>query len=205
MIERKGPWLSKGETLVCFGDSITEASPGYMKILDTRLSRKGVKVVNAGRGGDNTPQALTRVQKEVIDRKPDAVSIFLGTNDVGCGRGRWADEPKMSPQGYRDNLTWIIFLCQRAGIKKFSITPPLWRYEGDSWAEFGDVRTPFILAAREAAEQMNAWFVPADTAFAGAWWTRPKYEGFLLTTDGVHLSDKGNKLLAETMLRAWNM
>jgi lysophospholipase L1-like esterase len=205
MILHQGPWLAKGETLALFGDSITADANGFSRLIANHLTGKGVKVIPAGFGGDNTPKALMRLQKDLLDKRPDAVSIFLGTNDAGCGRGRWADEPIMSPQGFRDNLTWMIYLCKLKGIKKFSITPPLWRCEGESWPEFGDIRAPFILAAREAAEEMDAWFVPADTAFADEWWGKPKYEGFFLTTDGVHLSERGNSLLAKTMLKAWNM
>ena len=205
MITHENPWLTKGETLICFGDSITEAEDGYVEMLESAMKPAGIKVVKAGRGGDTTCKALARLQHDVIDRKPAAVSIFLGTNDAGCGRGRWADEPNISPEAYRVNLIHMIYICRLAGMSKFSITPPLWRYEGESYAEFGDIFLPFTLAAREAADFSKVRFVPADTAFEKERVLQPDPNGLLFTTDGVHLSEMGNRLLAQTMLKAWGM
>lgn len=205
MIVHKGPWVKKGELLVLLGDSITEPPTGYAGALVKALQPRGIRVVNAGRGGDTTPKALTRLQRDVIERKPAAVSIFLGTNDAGCGHGRWADEPIMPPDGYRANLEHIMYLCRLAGIEKFSITPPLFRYEGPEWEEMGDLFAPYRLAAREAAGAARARFVPADIAFANVWAKHPGHTGLLLTTDGVHLNQQGNSLLAETMLAAWGL
>ncbi|MDD2708142.1 MAG: GDSL-type esterase/lipase family protein [Verrucomicrobiae bacterium] len=205
MITSQLPWLKEKETLVCFGDSLTAAVDGYVKILTGRLGAQGHKVIGSGRGGDKTPWALTRLQTAVIDHKPDAVSIFLGTNDSAIGHGKWADEPKVTPETYRYNLMWIIYLCQKEGIKKFSITPPLYRFEGESYAMHGDVMGPYCLAAREAADEMGALFVPADIVFAEEWARHPGHTGLLLTTDGVHLTNKGNQMVADAMLKAWGM
>lgn len=205
MLTCENPWLKPGETVICFGDSLTNSSPGYVGILEARLRPKGVTVVRAGRGGDKTPWALTRLQQDVIDRKPDALSIFLGANDAAVGRGVWADEPMVPPAAYEWNLIWMVHLCRLAGITKFSITPPLYRFEGPAWAEFGDVMGPYRQAARNAADAMKVRFVPADIVFAEEWARHPGHTGLLLTTDGVHLTEKGNQLLAQTMLAAWGL
>lgn len=199
------PWLKKNDTLICLGDSLTASKAGYVALLAKALKPMKIRVINAGRGGDKTPWALTRLDPEVIDRKPDAVSIFLGTNDAVIGRGRWADEPRVTPEAYRCNLIWIIHLCRLKGIKKFSITPPLWRPEGDLWAEFGDAFAPYRMAAREAADEMGARLAPADVAFAEEWQKHPGHSGLLLTVDGVHLNARGNQILANAMLKAWKM
>ena len=206
MIRHEGPWLTKGETVICFGDSITAPENGYVAILKKHLTPRGITVINAGVGGDTVPKALTRLKQDVIDRKPDAVSIFLGTNDATCGRGRWADEPRIPPDGYRASLEHLVYLCRIWGnIGKFSITPPLWRFEGDAFAEFGDHLAPYCIAAREAADNARTRFVPADTAFSGEWDRHPGHTGILLTTDGTHLAETGSGIDAEAMLKAWDM
>lgn len=199
------PWLKKNETLICLGDSLTAPKDGYVALLAKALKPMGVRVINAGRGGEKTPWVLTRLQRDVIDRKPDAVSVFLGTNDAVVGRGRWADEPCISPEAYRCNLVWILHLCRLNGIKKFSITPPLWRYEGDLWTEYGDAFGPYRFAAREAADEMRARFVPADVAFEKEWQKHPGHSGLLLTADGAHLSTRGHQLVTDATLKAWKM
>ena len=204
------PWLCPGEKLVCLGDSLTEAAPGYMAELTRQLTAKGVEVINAGLGGDKTPSALTRLDTEVGCHHPDAVSIFLGTNDAAVGRGIWADEPRVSPETYRNNLEWIVHLLQmRYGVKKFSIATPLWQFEGATYNMHGDIIAPYRLMAREAAENMNALLVPLDSVFEMATRKnesrRDPVSGLLYTVDGTHPTAEGYALIAETFLRFWQM
>jgi len=205
MLTPENPWLKKGDRLICFGDSLTTPANGYVNILQQRLAPNGISVVNSGRGGDKTPMALVRLQRDVIDCKPTALSIMLGTNDAQVGRGRWADEPMIPPDAYHCNLIWIVHLCRLAGIQKFSITPPLWRMEDPYWMEVGDVLHPYCQAARDAASAMQTRLVPADAAFARAWSDHRGHQGLLLTTDGGHLNDRGHALVAQTALKEWGM
>lgn len=71
------PWLKRNETLVCVGDSLTAPKDGYVALLAKALGPLKIRVINAGLGGDKTPQTLSRLREDVIARKPDAVSIFL--------------------------------------------------------------------------------------------------------------------------------
>ena len=205
----EGPWLKQGETLLCFGDSLTANTKGYVSCLQNYLEPKGIRVLNAGLGGDKTPFALTRLKAEVIALKPDAVSIFFGANDAVIGRGEWRDEPVVSPLTYKENLMWIVHICRLlGGIQKFSINTLPGRMEGKAFLEFGDCRTPYCQAAREAADRMNTRLVPLDTVFQLAWEenrAKVSAEGLLHTTDGIHMTPPANELIAKTMLREWNL
>lgn len=205
MLKIDGPWLAAGDRLVLFGDSLTASPTGYAKLLVERLTPMGITVIPAGRGGDKTPWALTRLERDVIAQKPTAVMIFLGANDAAIGRGKWADEPRVTVEAYRCNLVWIMHLCRLAGIGKFSIIPPLWRFEAEARTDFGDVLAPYCQAARDAASEMRARFVPVDEAIAEEWARHPGHTGKLLTTDGVHMNERGNQIVAESMVRAWGL
>lgn len=205
MLKTDGPWITAGDRLVLFGDSLTASPTGYVKLLVERLTPMGIEVKPAGRGGDKTPWALTRLERDVIAHKPTAVMIFLGANDAAIGRGKWADEPRVTAEAYRCNLVWIVHLCRLAGIGKFSIVPPLWRFEAEVYAEFGDAMASYCLAAREAADEARARFVPVDAAISEEWARHPGHTGKLLTTDGVHMNERGNRLVADAMLRAWGI
>lgn len=202
-------WLKKGETLICFGDSLTAAENGYVDILREYLEKRGIKVINCGRGGDKTPWALTRLQSDVIDMKPDAVSIFLGTNDAVIGHGRWRHEPKVSPVTYKENLIWMIYLCRLYGnIGKFSIATPAWRVEGKAFHDFGDIRHEYNLMAREASDDTGSLLVPLDAVFARKWeqdQANVSADGLLYTVDGTHMTSEGYRLIAETMLETWSL
>ncbi len=202
------PWLNPGETLVCFGDSLTEQQ-GYVPILQKELGAKGINVINAGLGGDKTPHALTRLAADVLSRKPDAVSLFFGHNDCIIGCGEWRDEPVVSPLTFAENLKWIIHLCRmKCGIKKFSINTMADRMEGVQFHKFGDCRTPYCQAARLVADDMNTLLVPLDSIFAELWAknrSNATPEGLLYTYDGLHMNRSGYEVIADAMLREWNM
>ncbi|MBQ3748400.1 MAG: hypothetical protein II863_13435 [Kiritimatiellae bacterium] len=201
----EGPWLKPGEKLVCFGDSITAGKDYYVKYLRPVLETNGVTVVNAGLSGDKTPMALTRI-RDVAAEKPDAVMIFFGTNDSLVGKARWRDEPTVSPEAYRDNLLWMIHYLKRQGVKKFSIVAPAGCCEGEGLLEYGVSCPAYAQMARVAADRSDAVLVPLDIVFALE--HEKSAEGFAklnLTLDGIHFSEKGSRLAADAMLKAWNM
>ena len=74
---------SAGETIICFGDSLTEgvgASAGddYPSVLSRQL---GSPVINAGVRGDTTAAALERLADQVLNKNPRLVILLLGGND----------------------------------------------------------------------------------------------------------------------------
>lgn len=74
---------SSGETIICFGDSLTEGvGAGSGEDYPTVLSRHlAMPVVNAGRGGDTTARALERISDAVLNKNPRLVVVLLGGND----------------------------------------------------------------------------------------------------------------------------
>ncbi len=198
------PWLRSGEKLVCFGDSLT-AGDYYMKHIRAALEPKGIKVVNAGVPGDKTPMALTRI-RDIVAEKPDAVMIYFGANDSVVGKARWRDEPLVGLETFRDNLVWIVYYLRRNGIKKFSIVAPTGCCEGAALLEYGCSCPPYARMARRAADMSDAVLVPLDMAFAFEHKKNPDSPmSCYLTKDGTHFSDRGSRLAADTMLKAWNM
>ena len=201
MIEFKEPFLVPGDKLVCFGDSLT-AQGFYVDELEKRLPEN--TIVNAGRGGDKTPWALTRFQRDVIDVKPEALLIFLGTNDAAIGRGRWADEPMVPPQAYCCNLVWMVHLARLGGIEKISIATPLGSYEGPDYCEHGDILRDYCQMARDAASISGSRLVPIDAWF---WENRPArpLAELLMTRDGCHPTEESYREMAKFMLKIWNL
>src|SRR4051812_33621790 len=103
--------------IVCFGDSITRA--GYPQRLAKRLGG-GIDVVNAGVNGNTTTMALRRIQRDVLDARPDLVVIFFGTNDCRLA------EPKVHVplEQYRANLQRMIDEISGKGGRVVLCTPP---------------------------------------------------------------------------------
>ncbi len=65
--------------VVFFGDSITQGWNSLVKDFP------GMKVANRGISGDTTRGLRARLQGDVLDLKPQAVSILIGTNDLDQG------------------------------------------------------------------------------------------------------------------------
>jgi lysophospholipase L1-like esterase len=86
--------LAAGEPvmIVAFGSSSTQgygaSSPEftYPNRLAAQLQRKyptaNITVVNRGKGGEDAPEMMKRLQTEVIDAKPDLVIWQVGTNAI---------------------------------------------------------------------------------------------------------------------------
>ncbi|WP_373229980.1 SGNH/GDSL hydrolase family protein [Cohnella sp.] len=92
--------LQKGEKLLFIGDSITDcerAKPtgeglfgalgkGYVSLVDAMLQavypELGIRVVNKGTSGNTVLDLQARWQEDVLDQKPDWLSVMIGINDV---------------------------------------------------------------------------------------------------------------------------
>ncbi|MBR7104474.1 MAG: hypothetical protein IKC65_05995 [Lentisphaeria bacterium] len=201
MLDFSAPFLAKGDKLICFGDSLTAQEGSYVGHLQNALPDN--EIINAGRGGDKTTWALTRLEQDVLSQSPDAVLIMLGTNDAAVGRAVWADEPTIPPEAYLCNLKWIAHFCRLKGIQKISIATPF-GFEGPSFIEQGRIMEPYALAAREAADQMQARLVPLDALFDKLRKGAPLSD-MLVTRDGTHPTPEIQKEIAQTMLKAWSM
>lgn len=99
---------SRGSSVIAFGDSLTAgygASAG--EDYPSRLSAmSGVQVVNAGKSGDTTESALTRIESDVLSANPRIVIVGLGGNDFLGG---------MAMQTTEANLRTIIRRIQGVG------------------------------------------------------------------------------------------
>jgi len=92
--------IGKNDRLVMIGDSITDcerARPvgeglwgaigkGYVSIVDGLLTaaypERSIRVINMGSSGNTVKDLKNRWQTDVLDLKPDWLSIMIGTNDV---------------------------------------------------------------------------------------------------------------------------
>ena len=136
---------SAGETIICFGDSLTEgvgAEPGeeYPTILSRLL---GMRVLNAGHRGDTTARALERIDGSVLKKNPRLVILLLGGNDF----------LRQVPTGEtRQNLKEIVRQIQAhgamvaiAGIKLGFFTDEYGAIFEETAAEFGAVYIPQVM------------------------------------------------------------
>ena len=72
------------KTLICHGDSLTEASDlDRQSIWPSLVGRRlKINILNSGIGGDTTAGLLSRFYHDVVRHGPDYVLIMGGTNDL---------------------------------------------------------------------------------------------------------------------------
>ena len=83
-----------GETVCFLGDSITHGGRFHSYVYDyylTRFPDRTVRFVNAGISGDSAGGTQGRLADDVIGKRPAAVAVMFGMNDVA--RGLYVAEP----------------------------------------------------------------------------------------------------------------
>ncbi|MHA7750746.1 GDSL-type esterase/lipase family protein [Paenibacillus chondroitinus] len=87
-----------------FRDSITSRTEGYDRpLLTIKLASKlgeEWEVINAGVPGNNTFDAIERIQTDVLSHNPDLVTVLFGANDA-------AHHKRVQLLDYKRNLTDI--------------------------------------------------------------------------------------------------
>ena len=122
--------------IVALGDSITKGTSSgvpeeetFRHLLQEELPQTtgcDVEVVNAGVNGDITTTAIRRLKRDVLQHKPDYVTIMFGVNDAGYYRpatDSMADTPRVTAADFRTNLETIIPAIQEIGAEPVLVTP----------------------------------------------------------------------------------
>jgi isoamyl acetate esterase len=185
-----------------FGDSITEAGvnpSGYIskikQLLQENSMAKNYELLGSGIGGNKVYDLFFRLEKDVLSKKPDIVVIWIGVNDVwhksSFGTGTDADKFELM---YRD----IVKRLQTQGIKVFCCTAACIGEKTDhSNQQDGDMNA-YSNIIRKIATSMNVGLIDFRSKFLEynlQHNTQNQYSG-ILTTDGVHLNEKGNSFCA---------
>lgn len=130
--------LKNNSTLIFLGDSVTDCGrdrpggedyfgDGYPSLVSAMFRiaypKTAVRFINKGIGGDQTRHVLARLQEDVLDLHPDAVTLLIGINDVW----RFFDRPQsntgVSAEEYRENLKRIIEPILAGGAQMLVMTP----------------------------------------------------------------------------------
>lgn len=175
----------KGEQrVIFFGDSITD---GWH--LDQYFPGKGY--VNRGISGQTTSQMLVRFQQDVVNLKPAAVVVLVGTNDIAGNTG------PISIEDIEANYVALADLARAHGIRLiFSSVTPVNDYTPES-QNFYAQRSPAKILA------LNAWLKNYCSAhgliYLDYFSAMVDDRGLLrkdLAADGLHPDDAGYRIMA---------
>ena len=118
--------LKKGDRVVLLGDSITAAGvrkTGFItmmrEVIDKKHADLKVQLIGAGISGHKVPDCQKRLQRDVINKKPTIVFIYIGINDV------WHSFSKRgtSKENFEKGLRRMIERINEAGGRVILCTP----------------------------------------------------------------------------------
>ena len=199
--------LKDSERIVMLGDSITQAGvkpDGYVTIFTERLQEnfpdKKITVIGAGISGNKVPDLQKRLEKDVLAKEPTLVFIYIGINDVWHGEKNPAKGT--SKEAFHAGLNEIIDKIQAAGSRVILCTPSVIGEKKAGTNNLDEQLDDFAAISRDVAEKQEVPLCDLRKAFQ-SYLSRKnpddKDRG-ILTNDGVHLTELGNKFVAEKML-----
>ena len=209
--------VKTGEKIAFLGDSITEGgwgNPlGYVRLVMAGLDANGVKAeaVPAGISGHKSDNMLARLERDVIARKPQWMTLSCGVNDVWHGKNGVAlDEAALAsgdygPGGaargtYKRNIAEMVEKAEGAGIKVVLLTATVIQEKLDNTenaklAPYNDYLRTLAREKKLRLADLNAMFQERIKAE-----NKPTQK--VLTSDGVHMAREGDRLMATGVLQA---
>jgi len=199
--------LVKGDNIVFLGDSITQGGGGpngyitvFTKAIQAAHPDFGLTTVNAGISGHKVPNLQARLDKDVIAKKPTIVFIYIGINDVWHGeRGQGTPKDK-----YEAGLKDLIARVNAAGARVILCTPTVIGEKAAGTNKLDAQLDEYSEISRKVAADTKTQLCDLRKAFLDRLKANNPndQEKDILTRDRVHLNAAGNKLVAQTMLKA---
>jgi len=198
------PILKNGDTLAFLGDSITQFGQapnnhsGYVNLIVRALEAEGVcvKPVKAGISGHKSNDMLARLDRDVLSKKPQVMTLSCGVNDVwhqDHGRGVMIED-------YKKNITAILDKCAASNCTVVILTATMFERGKELEKETHNVKlAPYNAFLREEAKRRGLPLADLNQAMWDGHRADPKV---VYTRDGVHMAPAGDRLMAEGVLKA---
>jgi acyl-CoA thioesterase-1 len=193
--------MATPELIVFIGDSVTDCGrrddepdylgDGYVRLIAERLPDR--RVVNVGIGGNRVVDLRDRWQIDVLEQKPDILSVYVGVNDTW--RRYDSNDPTSASAfeaDYRVILEQTVALAPRLVLVEPFVVPVT--EEQEHWHEDLDEKRA---AVARLATAFGAAFLPLQSLMSAA---AEEHGARAIAQDGVHPTELGHRLIAEALL-----
>ncbi len=207
--------FNKYDRIVFAGDSVTDmgsAQPigeglsdhvgrGYVRVLENMLASYypeiPLRVTNSGTSGNTSRDLAERFDRDVVDLKPDWVSICIGINDVW----RQFDCPAMLdkqvfPEEYENNLEQMIEKVKKQVKGVFILSP--YYIEPNRDDKMRARMDEYVAIAEKLAKKHNCKFVNFQAMFER--YCHYHHSSYI-AWDRVHPNQIGATLMAREFLK----
>lgn len=200
-------------TIVAFGDSITLAArqaedrrwPVLLQAgLVRKFPRRHWQVINAGVGGNTSREGLARIESDVLAKNPDIVLVEFGGNDATPDEKRHVtlDEYRRNLEAIKSRITAAAAVRQ---IVMLTFPPIVDAWHARDWHEAFKAaggQDAYVEQYRKITRDFATGnHLPlADIDQALRQYLQRNAAAEVILPDGVHLTDAGNRVVAETVL-----
>jgi lysophospholipase L1-like esterase len=199
--------LKKGDRIVFFGDSLTalagqeapkdRVTTGYVRLVRQSLAArhpdKQIEVDWVATGGHTVPDLLSRVDNDVIAKRPTIVVIQIGCNDAR----------RIPKETFQSSLEQLIDKLQAAGIQVVQCTLTSVGEKHDGTNMHDPKLEEFAEVQRQVARRKNVPLNDLRQAFVSHWkeHNTDNQPSGVLTYDGNHFNQAGHDFVAQQMLK----
>ncbi|WP_197440465.1 SGNH/GDSL hydrolase family protein [Polystyrenella longa] len=187
---------NKSVRVICLGDSVTGVyyhtggRRAYSALVEIGLQRAfpetEIEVINAGISGHTTADGLNRLERDVLSKNPDLVTIKFSLNDM----------TRIPMANFESNLMSMIKQIQATGSAVVLCTP---NSVIDSTGRPTKKLETYVAKIREVAKREN---LPLADCYAAYEEKREQDEWAwtMMMSDDIHPNMGGHKLIAETIV-----
>ncbi len=194
--------------IVFIGDSITDCERdrtdenslgnGFVKILSDKLRPiypdMDIQLINKGISGNEVCDVLARVNKDVIDLKPDTAVVMIGINNV---LHQYKYGKQLDLKQFERDFTELLGKIKEAGITLIVLEPFL--MPAPDKLRMRPLFNKELEIIHRVAVDIADEFVAYDEMFNGLS-ESIRYTEYSM--DGVHPTHRGSRLIADTAIKA---
>ncbi len=197
------------------GDSVTDCGRsydndanigcGYPMLVKSSLGMEfpaQYEFVNKGINGNRIADVYARIYRDIINLKPDIISILIGVNDVwgpltenpdGANAEKYYKIYDMLVEEIKEALPDVKIMIMEPFVLKGECTQ-------DKWDEFRTGVDERIKKAKKIAKKYNLLYVPLQEGFNELC---KKAQPSYWLVDGVHPTSMGNEYLKNEWIKAF--
>ena len=210
--------LKKGDRIVFLGDSITQLGvkqDGYVTLTSQAIAKAfpdmGIEVIGAGKSGHKVPDCQKRLDRDVLQKKPSVVVIYIGINDVWHwslpARGGKGFRKGTTPELFESGLKDMIAKINGVGARVILCTPSVIGEKSDGSNVEDEMLDEYAAISRKVALKPGSQLLDLRAAFVDYLKKHnpENAERGILTRDRVHLNAAGNRFLSALVGDALNV
>jgi acyl-CoA thioesterase-1 len=188
-----GPILFIGDSVTDCGrreDAPDYLGDGYVRMIAEKLPDR--RVINVGISGNRVVNLRDRWQIDVVEQKPEILSVYIGINDTWR---RYDDHDRTTTESFEAD--YRACLADLGGASTLILVEPFVlpvTEEQEIWHQDLDGKRGVVA---QLAKEFGAGFVPLQSLLAAA---AEDHGAAALAQDGVHPTELGHRMIAYAWL-----